>query len=253
MDSRTILLIHASGMSPAQWRPMLQTLERHYGEVLCPGLTGYASVPLPAADESVIEADLNQILEVLHRLKSPCHLAGHSYGGYLALQVARRNPESISRLSLLEPVAFGVLHEARHEEGLADVNMWPRTPGFFDPESGGSPSWLKSFVEYWSGPGSYERMPPPSRVWMELHGKKIFREVVECCADTFSIADYAALTMPVEILAGEKTTRASRGVSTLLASRIPGATLTWIPGAGHMFPISHPRRVIDVLTRDREA
>ncbi|NIR35218.1 MAG: alpha/beta hydrolase, partial [Actinobacteria bacterium] len=56
-------------------------------------------------------ADLRMADELIRRLGRPCTLVGHSYGAFLAIQLATTLGERIEKLAVWEPVAWGVLYE----------------------------------------------------------------------------------------------------------------------------------------------
>jgi pimeloyl-ACP methyl ester carboxylesterase len=59
----------------------------------------------------------------------------------------------------------------------------------------------------------------------------------------------AALSMPIQLVAGSNTTRAASDVVEVLRSIWPGAAYAEIAGAGHMSPLTHTARVNDVVER----
>src|SRR5687768_11557963 len=101
----TVLLLHCSGSSGAQWRSLIEKLGRRY-RVIAPDLRSYSSLARAAAP----------IRSILGRLSAPAHLVGHSYGGAVALHVARTRPELLRSLTLVEPSAF---HLLRGGDGIA--------------------------------------------------------------------------------------------------------------------------------------
>ncbi len=61
---------------------------------------------------------------------------------------------------------------------------------------------------------------------------------------------YPALTLPIEMVHGDTDTIVPLRIhSAPLASRLPSANLTVIPGAGHMPHHTHPQIVIDAINR----
>ena len=97
--------------------------------MIAPDLLGSGANP-PWPDEKLFDLseDVDAIEALVERLGEPVHLVGHSYGGLLALKLARRDPSRIRSLTAYDPVAFGVLHAANDAEGLADLARAGRTP-----------------------------------------------------------------------------------------------------------------------------
>src|SRR6185295_19515108 len=120
----------------------------------------------------------------------PAHLVGHSYGGLIALRVALDHPRLVRSIALYEPVAFGVLHDLRDAEGLANLATNDRTGDFLDDATGGSEKWLDQFIEYWNGPGAWAALPETSRQAFRAVGRKVFQEVRSLLLDRTGIEPY---------------------------------------------------------------
>ena len=84
-------------------------------------------------------AHVARIAEQLRALDEPVHLIGHSYGGFVALQVAQQLPDRIGTIAAYDPVAFGVIRAAHDTSGLADLQRAESSPVFCDIEHGGDP------------------------------------------------------------------------------------------------------------------
>jgi pimeloyl-ACP methyl ester carboxylesterase len=57
----------------------------------------------------------------------------------------------------------------------------------------------------------------------------------------------SALRMPIQLIAGSRTTPAAKAVVDVLRSLWPGTSYAEIEGAGHMAPVTHPERVNEVI------
>ena len=177
------------------------------------------------------------------------HVVGHSYGGLVALTLARLHPSRVRSLALFDPVAFGVLYAANDEAGLADLARTAPVLRPQDPAFGGSEPWLEAFVDYWNGPGTWQAMSAASRGAFLAIGRKVFLEVDSLQRDRTAAAAYAALAIPILILVGERSPLAARRVAEILQATLSRARLQEVAGAGHMGPISHAAEVNDLITR----
>lgn len=99
---QAVLLLHpgfvADGMLPLLHQPALSGYR-----LIAPHRRGYgcsdpAQPPVSMAD---LAGDVIGLLDVLGIERA--HLVGHSFGGCVALEVARMRPERVGRLALLEP------------------------------------------------------------------------------------------------------------------------------------------------------
>lgn len=232
-----VVLLHSGGMSSRQWGRLIPRLSPRF-RTLALDFLGYAA-SAPASDAFTIQDDIDAALQLIDSLDEPPHLIGHSYGGLVALSVARARP--LRTLTVCEPVAFGVLHSTNDAEGLADLAAYGTSSTF--GVSPGSEAWLTRFIEYWNGPGAWDALPAPTREAFVRVGKKVYQEVAGILDERTPHDAYRALAMPTLIVRGERTTKASQRVCAILAATIPRAELHVVEGAGHMAPLTHADRV----------
>jgi pimeloyl-ACP methyl ester carboxylesterase len=228
----TTLLLHSSGLSGRQWTAYLTPLAALGGRVLVPDLCGYGESEAYRGQGSFHYAtDLSAMLELVSGDDAPLVLVGHSYGGLIALRMAAMLPAArVHALVVYEPVAWGALF-ARDGEALLQELV---RDGFFDDALGGSAQWMQRFVDFWSGPGSWEALGDPGRAQMMVSARKTFEEVRSLCFDWTPASAYAQLTCPTLIMNGTRSPREEQRVCEILAETIPRATRDVIEGAGHL-------------------
>jgi pimeloyl-ACP methyl ester carboxylesterase len=242
-EGSLVLLLHSGGMSGRQWRRLAERLAPSH-RVVSPDFLGSGdNPPWPADTPFDFHSDVAAISQLLDVFGAPAHLVGHSYGGLIALTVARERPAAVRSLTVYDPVAFGVLHGAADEEGLADLARAGQNPVFLDDERGGQEPWFEAFVDYWNGPGSWLALPPPARASFLKVGRKVYGEVRSLLEDRTPATAYAHLRAPALLLTGEHSPAAARRVVALLAAALPSARLESVAGAGHMGPISQATEV----------
>lgn len=244
-----VIALHSGGMSGRQWRKLAELLAPAH-EVLLPDLLGCGKNP-PWPDELPFEValDVRAVRSVLTHV-GRAHLVGHSYGGLIALTLAREKPDSVLSVSLYDPVAFGVLYDPPDEAGLANLQSARENPVFTDDARGGNSEWLEAFVDYWNGKGSWNALPPTARAAFEKVGRKVFYEVRSLAEDRTPASAYGQIAAPTSFLTGEHTPAAARGVIARLVSVMPAARRTEIAGAGHMGPITHAAEVNAAILRN---
>lgn len=249
VECQVVLLLHSGGMSSRQWRKLIELLTPQY-RVIAPDFFGSGSNPPwpPRAPFDFLD-DVAAVVKLIADVSAPVHVVGHSYGGLVALTLARLHPSRVRSLALFDPVAFGVLYGANDEAGIADL---ARTALFLtpdDPSFGGSEPWLEAFVDYWNGPGTWRAMPAASRGAFLAVGRKVFLEVDSLQRDRTAAEAYATLARPTLLLVGERSPIAARRVAEILLAALPSALLHEVAGAGHMGPISHAAEVNTLIAR----
>jgi pimeloyl-ACP methyl ester carboxylesterase len=101
----TVVLVHGYAASADQWRPLMTRLAGS-GRLLAFDLLGFGAAPAPAPPYTV-ERWLAEVETLLELAGPSVVLVGHSLGGLIAAEAARRWPERVRALALLCP--FGVL------------------------------------------------------------------------------------------------------------------------------------------------
>lgn len=242
-----VVLLHSGGMSSRQWRRLEGMLAGAH-RVIAPDFLGSGeSEPWPEDVPFHFDRDIDAVLALVRAESAPVHLVGHSYGGLVALAVARREPGRVRSIAVYDPVAFGVLHEPRDEAGLADLAQAEAHPTFTDDALGGSAAWFELFVDYWNGVGAWKGLPKPTQDAFVRVGRKVYGEVSSLMRDRTPASAYLGLTMPALFLGGEKSPPAARSVVRILGETLPSARVQTIEGAGHMGPISHGAAVCTAI------
>jgi len=100
-----VLLLHGFDSSFLEFRRLAPLLASDHRLVI-PDLHGFGFSPRPASDAYNPEAVLRHLDGLLPRLGPGVGLIGASMGGAVAVELARRHPETIARLLLLAPAGL---------------------------------------------------------------------------------------------------------------------------------------------------
>ena len=247
---RTVIALHCSGAGGRVF-DSYRTLMSADTELIAPDLLGSgAEARWPLGAPVTVDTEAERLAPLLARGRDGVHLIGHSYGGALALQLAMRWPQRVHSLTLYEPVRFrllGTQSAAWHE--IVDVG---RRIGAltllhrFDAAA-------QRFIDYWSGPGSWAALPAARRAAVADRMPKVRAEFEALFDDTVPPAAYAALKMPIAVLAGDRSPQPARQVAEQLAQLGRHARLVRLPGRGHMGALEDPAAVLAWLPRSRSA
>ena len=196
--------------------------------MLAPDLLGYGAHPWPVGEPFHFRQDVDPLAELL--AGRPADVVGHSYGGFVALQLALRHPALVRSIAVYDPVAFHVLTPAERAAGFTGIRDTYEPPV--------DEAWLAAFVDWWNGPGAWANLAPATQAGFRAVGWKLSQEVASLMADR---SDYRAIEVPVLVLGGGQSPLAERQTVERLAQTLPHARLDMFAGLGHMGPITHPR------------
>ena len=237
----TVLLLHSSAGSGAQWRSLTDKLQSRY-RVVAPDLYGYGdtgSWPGRAFPKLADEAALADA--VLGSSNAPVHVVGHSYGGAVALRFALDRPDRVKSLTLIEPVAFHLLHEA--PPGSPDRSLYLEiidlAGAMSRAECGGYGRAMARFVDYWNGDGAWAQLRPDQQSELARRGPKVALDFWATLTEPASLRTYQRIDAPTLILRGTRSPQPVRRIAELLTVALPEARLRSIDGAGHMLPLTH--------------
>ena len=231
-----VVLLHASGSAGTQWRGLAARLAPSF-RVFAPDLIGYGRTPpwSGRADSFTLAHEAALLGALLARLDAPAHLVGHSYGGAVALHVARTRPEWVRSLTLVEPLAFHLLRDGDAVDlaALREIQRLAATV-FRALELDNPRKGFGRFVDYCGGAGTWAVMEEARRASLApLLGKVAldFQAVLGESGGRAALRDIAAPTLVVQ---AEHAPLAMRRICRLLASGVPGARLAMARGAGRL-------------------
>ena len=102
-SKKTLILLHGWGQSGQTFAPLIASLLGTDLEIIAPDMPGFGQSQLPAQPFSV--SDYAEIIVALiekMKLKTPLLVAGHSFGGRVAIKLAAEHPELVEKLILID-------------------------------------------------------------------------------------------------------------------------------------------------------
>ncbi len=218
-----LVLLHLFAGSALSWEPVVERLAGRY-RCIVPDLRGFGASPPPepgatladwADDVAAITAPLGRHI-----------LVGHSMGGKIATLLASRNPAGLAALVLVasspltpEPIP----DRAAMLAALGNPAAAVATAREISARAGERPV-LERLI------GDSLRTSRAAWEWWVERGS---REDIS--------TDAAGIAVPVHVVAGaDDTTTPAALLEREIVGRIPGATLTTLPGSRHMIPFDAP-------------
>ncbi len=230
-----VVLLHSSASSGSQWRALAERLSARY-RVLAPDFYGYGgSAPWPGLGTFSLAQEANIVHALLGDAGERVHLVGHSYGGAVALHIARRRPGRVRSLTLVEPVAFHLLADRSEIAAVADSVS--RAVACGDYVCGSA-----RFVDYWS-PGAWDALPAAKRAAMSSRLAKVLLDFHATFSERADAEEWRRIAAPALLIRGERSPAPARRICEVLTHLLPQARLHELPGAGHMAPLTHAEAV----------
>jgi 2-succinyl-6-hydroxy-2,4-cyclohexadiene-1-carboxylate synthase len=216
--------------------------------VVAPDLPGHGLSVGPAEGTGLPEA-ADALVEQLEAIAptTAWSVAGYSLGGRLALHLAVRHPERVSRLTLFGASA-GLEGQHVRAERCAQDAAWAaklRTRG------------LPAFLEEWEAQplfASLAGLSPEARVQLARSREGHDAEALAAALEAFSPGrqpplhdQLSSLLIPTLWVAGEADAKFT-ALATELAARMPLGRTAIVPGCGHNVPLERPEACLALIT-----
>jgi pimeloyl-ACP methyl ester carboxylesterase len=239
----TILLVPGSWAAGPAWRGVIAALGGRFRTVTT-SLPGYGGTRdrRTAADTS-IDRQAEIVEAVIRRAGGPVHLVGHSFGALACLDVALCGLAPLMSLTLIEPVAFGLLHQ-QGELALHDQFIAMREAYFGAFESGDKEA-ARRIVDYLGGEACFDALPSRTRQYIvEATATHILDMRSEFDPDFAALAN---ILLPTIVIRGERSVQPLQRSAEILGGALANASLRTIPGAGHFMTATHAAQVAELI------
>lgn len=240
-----VVALHGSAFGPSQWSRWLDLLPASI-DFLSPALAGYGKGKGWEVGRSIsLSEEAARIEPLLAVAKDGVHLIGHSYGGAVAMEVARLWPDRVRSLTLYEPARFAVLRalDPVHWQGVHRLGRNLELQAL----ACANESAAARFIDFWSGAGSWNAMEPRARSRIANFMPKVQAEFDALFVDSVPLHAWSVLQMPMHLLYGDRSPVAAQSIVKRLAQVVPHARVRVLAGACHMAPVLDPRTVIQAM------
>jgi pimeloyl-ACP methyl ester carboxylesterase len=240
-----LMLVHGSPGSASAWQPVGQRLSDRF-RIVAPNLPGYGGTSLeePEGPQGVSHA-AGLIEAVIRETGVPDVLAGHSYGGVVALAVALRGHVRPKALALFEPVATPILLLAGETQAFA--SMKELLDSYISAFESGDLQAARTMVDFWFGAGAYEKLPGPVRDFIVKNTGPNVHDVRATFRERYAHDAIGKLNMPVWVVYGSKSPDVSYRIASTLAAVAPMGSLVKVDGATHALTATHSAEVAQLI------
>ena len=223
-----LVLIHAFPLSGAMWGHEVRALRDAADPIIAPSLPGFGGTAVPRGDASMDDY-ADSVVAAMDAAKADrAAIAGLSMGGYVAFALWRRHRDRVERLFLADTRAEADTEEARdkrlrlavliREHGIEALLKTP-------------PPWLRKGSPHWDPLLKMIRGQTPDGV---AQGSIAMADRPD------SRPDLPTIDVPTAVVVGEEDEITPLEMSQTMVDQIPGATLSIIPGAGHISNLEAP-------------
>ena len=237
-----IVLLHGFPTSSHLWNEVVPLLPEGHRIVVL-DLLGYGRSDRPLGKPVTLKAHADRVLGMLDALSiNYACIVGHDLGGGVAQMLAVRAPTRVSKLCLVNSVAYG--DWPVRELKLARA-MLPLTRHL--PQSWGitmlRTDMLRGYADGARGARSIDRYIKP---FTTPEGRDTFAEHLSALdsSETMAIAPRLRdIVAPTAIVWGREDPFLSKSIGERLHRDIPDSTLEILPGCSHFTPEEAPERV----------
>jgi pimeloyl-ACP methyl ester carboxylesterase len=238
-----IIFVPGSWATRSAWDGILEALDDRFRTVTT-SLPGYGGTreSRTAADCS-IDRSSETVEAVIRRAGGPVHLAGHSYGALVCLDIALCGLLPLMSLTLIEPVAFGLFHRAGeftlHEQFATMRDDYVRSF-----EAGESEA-ARHIVDYLGRPGRFAMLPQQIRERITDTTRHQILDMRSGFDPT--IATLGNILLPTRVVRGERTAPALHQCADILSQAMANASLHTIAGADHFMTTTHAAELAELI------
>lgn len=253
------VLLHGAAGSWTTWRPLIAALEAERGgevpDLVVPDLPGWGGSPadVSALDAAVLADAVAAVARALGYER--WQVVGHSLGGFVALELAVREPEATDSLALVSATTFGGRADTARASALA-VGYAPllllgagmRVLAALGPLGPRLVRLLDrmGLLAALVSPLFAAPVPGLSRELAQDLRPAAFVRAVAAARRYPAAERWARIRCPVLAVHGEHDVFVPASDDALLAAIVPGLRTAVLPGVGHFAHVEHPSLVARV-------
>ena len=235
-------MLHSSLGSKGQWSALAEQMSTRY-RVIAVDLCGYGdNPPVTSAASFTLDDEVRLVADRLDALVEAhvrVHVVAHSYGALVALRLAQRARGRVASLALYEPVAFRLL--ADDDPANLEVRRLSERVARL-VASGHRHAAALTFVDFWSGNGSFAALPLPAQTAIARRVDKLPLDFQAARSWPRNADDLCVVSAPTLLVTGDRSPAVVRRIHRMLMRSLPNARVAALD-AGHMGPITDSTHV----------
>lgn len=241
-----LLFIHGSLCDYRYWQPQLAGLGEHY-RCVSVSLTHYWPAPDSARGEPFSwSRHADEVAQFIDALGAgPAHVIGHSRGGAVAYQFARRYPQHLQSLTLADP-GGPVQQPGQSLAKLPETVNALRARAVQLIDSGDVDGGLELFVDSVSRPGFWAKSTHSFRRMAIDNAHTLGPQFLDPLS-AYTREEAAEVTCPVLLIDGELSPAMFQRAAAALEEWMPDARRATVEGASHGMNLARPAAFNDLI------
>jgi pimeloyl-ACP methyl ester carboxylesterase len=249
-----VVLVHGSVSDRRTWENQFETLGRHYRVIAYSRRYHWPNQPIPGGADYRMEEHVDDLGAVIRSLaNAPVHLIGHSYGAFLCLLLAIREPQLVRTLVLEEPPAITLFVSSSPKPGeiLSLMFRRPRTatailtfgargigPAASAISKGNREKCVRHLGYATLGRDAFHRLSD-SRL-QQVRENLIDRELLGSGFAPLEDEQVRSVQNPTLLLTAERSPRLFHHLADRLSELLPNVETATIPDASHIMQEDNP-------------
>jgi pimeloyl-ACP methyl ester carboxylesterase len=231
-----VVLVHGSMDRATSFAKVLHELSDAH--VVAYDRRGYARSADAGSPPTTLAGQVDDLLEILDGRRAV--VAGHSFGGDIAMAAAIRAPTQIAAVVAYEPP-------------MPWLPSWPPdsagNAALIAARAGGPAAAAEAFMRRIVGDAVWEHLPPGTRAARRAEGPALLADMACMHPSDGLTLDPALVGVPTVIGRGSQSRPYHRANCEHLPSVMPDAELVDVEGAGHGCHFSHPTAFAELVRR----
>lgn len=248
-EGAPVVLLHGRYVEGGfTWRETARSLSGMGLRVVVIDMPGFGHSTRSPDSDFTLAGQAMAVSRLLNELRlREATIVGHGWGGAVALEVARLQPQFVARLALISPVVH-----ASPAPGWAPLARLPYVgrAAAWAIDAGG-PLWRAQQRRAYGDPGSLtEAYRQGVLVRGRMYGTiEALEAMVPALDNAELVAALGEIRQPTLVICGAEDRIVGRRQYERLVEALPDASLEVVPGAGHMVHLEREAEAIRLLAR----
>jgi pimeloyl-ACP methyl ester carboxylesterase len=245
-----LVLVHGSASDYRTWHLQQEAFAERFRVIYFSRRYHWPNDPIPDGADYTMDEHVTDLQALVRSLDAaPAHLVGHSYGAFLCLLLAMREPSLVRTLVLAEPpvITLFVSNIPKPLELLKLLATRPRTaaalikfgakgvaPARKAFQEGDLNAGIRTFGNAVFGAGGYDRLPEPRKAQVHDNLSNVKAELLGSGFVPLDAKELQRVEVPVLLVTGEKSISLFHRLTDRLQELLPRTERVEIPAASHM-------------------